>query len=91
MQRNLISSYISALAISILLLFASTPTFAQSKVKKVIAQADTIPLLRGMAISVDAFGAGQMLLGDYGQYEAALRINLKDKYFPVVEIGRAHV
>ena len=66
MQRNLISSYISALAISILLLFASTPTFAQSKVKKVIAQADTIPLLRGMAISVDAFGAGQMLLGDYG-------------------------
>lgn len=33
------------------------------------------------------FGAGQMLLGDYGQYEAALRINLKDKYFPVVELG----
>lgn len=54
MQRNLISSYISALAISILLLFASVPTFAQSKVKKVIAQADTIPLLRGVAISVDA-------------------------------------
>ena len=87
MQRNLISSYISALAISILLLFASVPTFAQSKVKKVIAQADTIPLLRGVAISVDVFGAGQMLLGDYGQYEAALRINLKDKYFPVVELG----
>jgi hypothetical protein len=27
------------------------------------------------------------MVSDYGQYEAALRVNLKDKYFPVVEIG----
>ena len=26
-------------------------------------------------------------IGDKGQYEAALRVNLKDKYFPVVELG----
>ena len=29
----------------------------------------------------------QMVFGDYGQYEAALRINLKDRYFPIVELG----
>lgn len=28
-----------------------------------------------------------MVFGDYGQYEAALRINLKDRYFPIVELG----
>lgn len=87
MQRNHISSYISALATSALLLMAPATAEAQGKVKKMIEQADTVPFFRGVAVSVDAFGAGQMLLGDYGQYEAALRINLKDKYFPVIELG----
>lgn len=48
---------------------------------------DTIPAFRGFAVSIDAVGAGQLLLGDYGQMEAALRINMKDKYFPILEIG----
>lgn len=69
------------------MLFASMPASAQSRAKNIIEQPDTIPLFRGLAVSVDAFGAGQMLLGNYGQYEAALRINLKDKYFPIIELG----
>lgn len=48
---------------------------------------DTIPLFRGVALSVDLLGAGLAILSDYGQYEAALRVNLKDKYFPVFELG----
>ena len=28
-----------------------------------------------------------MAVSDYGQYEAALHLNLRDRYFPVVEVG----
>ncbi len=87
MQAKHISSSILVLASSFLLPTASLTAQAQSRIKKMVAQPDTVPLFRGVAVSVDAFGAGQMLLGDYGQYEAALRINLKDKYFPIVELG----
>jgi len=38
-------------------------------------------------VSAELVGIGMMQLGDYGQYEGALRINLKDRYFPVVELG----
>lgn len=40
-----------------------------------------------LEVSVDALGAAQRMLSSYGQYEAALRYNLKDKYFPIVEVG----
>ena len=69
------------------MLFVASPAHAQSKAKKMVEQPDTVPLFRGLAVSVDAIGLGQMVLGSYGQYEAALRINLKDKYFPVLELG----
>lgn len=56
--------------------------------KNIIAETtDSIPLFRGVAVSVDLVGPAEMMFGDYGQYEAAARINLKDKYFPVVELG----
>lgn len=38
-------------------------------------------------VSLDALGAVQRAVSSYGQYEAAVRLNLKDKYFPVVELG----
>ena len=40
-------------------------------------QKDTTALFRGVSVSVDAAGAALVHLSDYGQYEAALRINLK--------------
>jgi len=48
---------------------------------------DTIPLFRGFALSFDMAGAAQMVLSDYGQYEGALRLNLHDQYFPIIEMG----
>jgi hypothetical protein len=48
---------------------------------------DTIPFFRGFAVSTDLVGLAQMQLGDHGQYEAALRLNLHDQYFPIVEVG----
>lgn len=50
-------------------------------------QRDSIPLFKGVAVSLDLVGPAQLLLSDYGQYEGALRVNLREKYFPVVEVG----
>lgn len=48
---------------------------------------DSLPFFRGFAVSVDLVGLLQMQLGDYGQYEAALRLNLRNRYFPIFEAG----
>lgn len=40
-----------------------------------------------LEVSVDALGAAQRVLSSYGQYEAAVRYNVKDKYFPIIEVG----
>ena len=50
-------------------------------------EADSVPLFRGVAVGVDLAGAAQQLLGDYGQLEAMVRVNLHDQYFPTLEVG----
>ena len=79
------SSYISALLISLPLLLIPIRANAQ----KIVIQAenDSVPLFRGIAVGADLFGAIQRQVSDYGQHEANLRVNLKDKYFPVFELG----
>lgn len=82
MTRSRISSFISKSATISLLTLALTaaPAAAQN-------QTDSIALMRGVAVSADLVGLAQIAFSDYGQYEAAARVNLKDRYFPVVEIG----
>lgn len=92
MTANRISCSISKpTAISLLLLLLSLlPTGfvqAQNRKKIVAAPADTVAFFRGVAVSADAVGLAQLAFSSYGQYEAALRVNLRDKYFPVVELG----
>lgn len=88
MTQRRISSFISrAIAISLLLLAVATPSAAQERKGIEKQEADTVALFRGVAVSADLVGLVQLAVSDYGQYEAALRINLKDKYFPVVELG----
>lgn len=82
-QRS-IFTYISSIAISLLTL---VPAAANAKGKADGAANDSVPLFKGFAVSVDLVGPVQMLIGDYGQYEAAVRVNLKDRYFPTVELG----
>lgn len=88
-RRQNISASISALSISLLLLLVALPVQAQMgrKVKKVVEQPDTLPLFRGVAVSADLFGPAMHLFGDYGQVEGAVRVNLRDRYFPIVEVG----
>lgn len=80
-----IYTYISRLVFSIVLLAASIGMQAQGKL--FAYQKDSIPLFRGFAISVDLAGPIVKSLSDYGEYEAALRLNLHDQYFPIFEIG----
>lgn len=79
------SSYISRLACSLLLFTAASAVNAQGKLFSL--QKDSVPLFRGFSVSVDIAGPIVKALTDYGEYEAALRLNLHDQYFPIVEIG----
>ena len=82
--RQFTSTSIPRVAISLLLLLLTSTAGAQKLFK---LEKDSIPLMRGFQVSFDLFGAGQMMLSDYGQYEAALRLNLHDQWFPIVEVG----
>lgn len=46
-----------------------------------------VPLFAGLSLSVDLAGAFMATVTAYGQYEAALRANLRGRFFPVVEAG----
>lgn len=84
-QKN-ISTYISGLTISLLLLFVSAPA-AKAQNRLFAVEKDSVPLFNGFALSFDLVGPVMQSLGDYGDYEAALRINLHDQYFPIFELG----
>ena len=80
-QQN-ISTYISRTAISLILL-ATTLLPAGAQNKTFTIQNDSVPLFNGFAVSFDLVGPAMQALGDYGEFEAALRINLHDQYFPI--------
>lgn len=85
-SRKFTSISISLLLISLLLV--SQTTCAQKKnIVKEKAEVDTTALFNGLSVGVDLFGAVQRQVSDYGQYEAYLKVNLKDRYFPVFELG----
>lgn len=84
-RRQNISTFISSLAVSLLLLMAAMPAAAQNKMFRI--EKDSVPLFNGLAVSFDLVGPVMQAMSDYGDYEAALRINLHDQYFPIVEVG----
>lgn len=90
MQQKRISTFISKIICISLLLSAATNIQAQKVTTNNIAlPKDTTRLFTHIAFSVDAISAAQQLFVDYGQYEAALRISLRNKYFPIIEVGYA--
>jgi hypothetical protein len=82
--RQNISIFISSTVISLMMLAGTTEACAQKLFR---LEKDSIPVMRGFQVSFDMIGVGQILLSDYGQYEAALRLNLHDQWFPIVEVG----
>lgn len=93
-----ISKYSTATIVSLLCLLFSLPLQAQQqrpgarpavkqKAKEEI-KADTIPFYNGTYVGVDLFGLGSKLLGgDFLSSEVNVRVNLKKKFIPTVEIG----
>lgn len=75
------------LSISILIVSLCVPVLATAQRTSDQQAADTTSFFQGVAVGVDLLGAGQRLLSDYGQYEATVRVNLRDRYFPIVEVG----
>ena len=53
----------------------------------VAEESDSIQLFRGASISYDVAGTVMRMVSDYGQFEGAVHFNLRDRYFPVAEIG----
>ena len=76
---------ISTLLISLALILGASQVHAQKL--KIEVLPDSVPFFRGLSVGADLFGVIQRQVSDYGQYEANLRVNLKDKYFPVFELG----
>ncbi|HEY9550685.1 MAG TPA: hypothetical protein VIQ97_00215, partial [Prevotella sp.] len=82
-----ISSFASRALLSSLLSLLWLTTGAQERKMVALSKPDSVALFRGVAVSADLVGAAQLGLSDYGQFEGAVRVNLKDKYFPVFEAG----
>ncbi len=91
--------YIILLAISTLLsvgpLMAQQPKAqgrtsepARSRVAEWLDLTDTIPVFQGVNVMADLVGPGGYALGsDFMAVEAALEVNLLNRFFPVLEVG----
>lgn len=94
MHRKSTSTFILSSIVSLLLFFSvAHPMQAQSSRRSVQEKLllkhidDSIPFYHGLQVKADFVGLVQKLTSDYGQLEAGVRINLKDKYFPTLELG----
>ncbi len=92
--RNSISTSTLRNIVCSLLLFAVLPNIYAQRSRKELQEMmrikqidDSIPFFRGFQVKADMVGLVQKVVSDYGQYEAGVRVNFKDKYFPVFELG----
>ena len=70
----------------------AVPDSIASRAQKYVANVMEEPELtffQGFTLSADIVGPVMYLTGDYGSAEGALRLNLKNTYCPVVEVGYA--
>ena len=82
-----ISTCILALSLLLLVPLEASAQYGLKKKKREVILPDTTAFFNGIAVSADLLGPAMLWLGDYGSYEAALRVNLKDRWFPVLEVG----
>ena len=85
MTKRRLFSFISRLTVSLLLLVVGIEGSQAQKIFRM--EKDSIAFFRGFALSFDLVGPARMMLGDTGEYEGALRINLHDQWFPIFEMG----
>ena len=65
------------------------PRITQYPSREAAAKAleEKIPLFSGLSVGYDLCGTVMALATSYGQYEGSVSVSLKNKYFPVVELG----
>ena len=85
-KRTTISTCIARFFLSLVLL-GGLPLAGHAQLKLFRIEKDSIPVFRGFSVSFDLVGPAMLILSDHGEIEGALRINLHDQLFPVVEIG----
>ena len=70
-------------------LFLLFPTGANAQRRPTVPKEkkDTVAFFRGVAVGIDLVGPAMRSLASYGQYEALLRLNIKDRFFPIIEAG----
>lgn len=88
MLKERIYRYISIVLISVL----SVPLSAQEKTSEPqqapVEEKEKVPLISGVAVSVDLVGFSMKGVGArFANMEVAGRFNIKEKYFPIVELG----
>ena len=93
MKRKTISIYVSRLFISLLFFvaFQSSAFCGQQSSPAGQNEEEVVDSLKpadfDLTFGFDMVGFIQKLVSDYGQYEFGARYNIKDRYFPTVEIG----
>lgn len=64
------------------------PEDQRSKLAQILDLTDTLDVMQGMSIMVDAVGPGAAVFGsDFFSIEAALEVNLLNRFFPIIEVG----
>lgn len=76
-----------SVSLALLMLMSTLSLSAQQRKQVVVQDSDSIVFFRGVAVSVDLVGPVQLLVSDYGQIEGAVRLNFKDRYYPIIELG----
>lgn len=88
MKRRRISTYIIALLMMSSLFGLPTTAVAQQKGSIPTDSLQLQSFYQGASIGVDVFGlAGKAFGSDFTSSEVNMEVNLKNRYFPVVEIG----
>lgn len=64
-----------------------TDTIRPTKYIAPLTEKPKLALFQGLTFSADILGPIIYLFSDYGSTEAALRLNLKNTYFPIIEVG----
>ena len=76
-----------SISLAVIMLLSTLTVSAQQRKQVVVQDSDSIAFFRGVAVSVDLVGPVQLLVSDYGQIEGAVRLNFKDRYYPIIELG----
>lgn len=90
-MKKTITVYIILLTSSLLIVTSPVKAQQTPEAGKVKIEEEKIPLYNGISIGMDLFGIGSKLFGgDFLSSEVSIDANLKNRFFPVIEIGYGH-